>query len=97
MNKLNSVPILGVGQGELLLEEMDTDVTPGPNGGIQQKLQLTFGVSPAPGVTWNHYYKPNGTLVLIRIAADAGSGSPRRVYAFANFLEIFEQITYLES
>lgn len=96
LNKVNSVETLGVGAGELLLEDMDTAVQPDPSG-IKQVLQLTFAVSPTPGVTWNHLPKPDGTNVLVRVKADSGSGSPRRIYGTADFREIFNEITYVES
>lgn len=94
LNKINSVELLGVGVGELLFEDMATDVTPGPNGGLQQSVQLVMSVTPESGVTWNHVPKPNGTLDLVRIAADSGSGSPRRIYGSADFREIFNQLSY---
>ncbi len=95
INTINSASILGVGEGELLLESMDTDVTPGPDGSLQEQLVLFFAVTPVPGVTWNHLPKPDGTLDLVRVAADIGSGSPRRIYAGSDFTEIFSKINYV--
>jgi hypothetical protein len=96
INKVNSVEMLGVGVEELLLEDMDTVVQPGPDG-LQQMLQLTFAVSLAPLVTWNHLPKPDGTNIKVRVKADAGVGTPRRIYALADFRDIFNAISYVES
>ena len=96
INTINSFPVLGVGTGELLLVNMGTRVEPGPNG-LQQNVQLIFAVAPVPGFDWNHLPKPDGTLQPVRIAADAASGTPRRIYDESDFREIFNQISFVES
>ncbi len=63
VGKANSQPMLGCATGALLLEGLDTDVTPGTNGTLQQKAVLEFAVnlpgSPqaggygAVGTDWN--------------------------------------------
>lgn len=96
INKLNSVAMLGVGVGRLLLENFDTGVqfdTDGP----KQTLQLAFNVCPAINVSWNHLPKPDGTNVLVRYKADSGGGSPRRIYPYADFRQIFNTISFSET
>lgn len=96
LNKVNSVAVLGVGVGELLLEDMSTRVEPGPNG-LQQQVELAFAVSPEPGIDWNWLPKPDGTYQPVRRAADKLSGTPRRIYASADFRQIFASISFSES
>lgn len=93
LNTINSVSILGVGVGELLMEDMSTRVEPGPNG-LQQQVELSFAVSPEPGVDWNQLPKPDGTYQPVRRAADKLSGSPRRIYASKDFRAIFNFISF---
>lgn len=96
LNTLNTVAMLGVGVGELLFDDFSTRVEPGPNG-LQQQLELLFSVSPEPGITWNHLPQPDGSYALVRRAVDKLSGSPRRIFAYSDFRQIFNQITYVEA
>jgi hypothetical protein len=95
LNTVNSVAILNCPVGNLLLEDFDTEVTAGQDG-LQQQLVLMFAVNH-DSLDWNKLPKPDGTNVLVRIKADSGSGSPRRIYAYKDFTEIFNSITYVES
>lgn len=96
INTLNSVAMLGVGIGELLFEDMNTRVEPGPNG-LQQSIEFTFAVTDEPGVDWNWLPKPNGTPQPVRRAADKTAPTPRRIYAYKDFRAVFNQITYNEA
>jgi len=91
LNKINSTEVLGVGAGQLLLEEFDTKVAPSSDGKLSQQVQLSFAYSDND---WNKLPKPDGTLQLVRLKADSGSGSPRRIYASADFRQIFAKLSF---
>lgn len=80
----------------MLFDDFSTRYEPGPNG-LQQQLELLFSVSPEPGVEWNMLPKPDGSLRLVRRAVDKLAGTPRRIFAYMDFRDIFDQITYVES
>ena len=94
-NKLNSVAMFGCSIGTLRLEDMDTTIqidTDGP----KQAIQLAFAVTHRDDVSWNHLPKPDGTNVLVRYKADSGSGTPRRIYEYADFRAIFNHLTFVQ-
>lgn len=96
LNTINSAEVLGVGVGELLFADFGTKLEATQNG-LAQQLQLTFSVSPEPGVTWNHLPKPNGTPVLVRRLADKDAATPRRIFLSKNFAAIFAQLDRTEA
>lgn len=95
LNSLNDVAVLGIARGELLFADFSTKVEATQNG-LSQQLQLVFSVSPEPGVTWNHLPKPDGTPALVRRRSDVGAGSPRRIFRYKDFTEIFDQLERVE-
>lgn len=96
LNSLNDAEVLGVGRGELLFSDFTTKVEATQNG-LSQQLQLIFSVSPEPGVTWNHLPKPDGTPVLVRRRSDKGAATPRRIFRYKDFTEIFDQLERTEA
>jgi hypothetical protein len=88
--------MMGCSIGTLRFEDMDTTIqidTDGP----KQAIQLAFAVTHRDDVTWNHLPKPDGTNILVRYKADSGSGSPRRIYEYADFRQIFNALSFVES
>jgi hypothetical protein len=84
IGKINSVPVLGCGTGELLLEGMSTRVE-ATTQGFSQNLVLSFAAC-SPGQTWNHLPR-NGVPTLVKRA-----GSSDRIYQSADFTTIFDAL-----
>ena len=97
VGKINSVGVLQCVQGSLLLEGMGTDVTPGTNGTIQQKVALEFAFNPDPtggsaqGLDWNAFPFPDGSGYGIINAAGGGGQTP---YSYADFRAIFAGLNF---
>lgn len=96
LNKINSVAILGCPVGNLLLEDFNTKVMASTTEGLQQMLVLSFAVNH-DGLDWNTVQKPNGKYVKVRVSGDILASNPDRIFAYADFAEIFNSLQFEES
>lgn len=100
IGKCNSNAMLGVGEGALLLEGLDTDVTPATDGSIAQKAVLEFAVNlpacpqsggqGAVGTDWNMQPTGDGTgnWDLVVAASNTSVGA----IGYADFRTIFDYL-----
>lgn len=101
VGKVNQAVIFGTAVGALLLDGMDTDVTPQPDGSIQQKLVLEFSVnlpadpgaggSGAVGTDWNSVALNDGSGGW-DLAVSASGGVP--AIGYVDFRQIFNAISF---
>lgn len=100
IGKANSAPMLGVGPGALLLEGLDTEVTPATNGTLAQQAVLEFTVnlpgSPqaggagAVGVDWNMQPLNDGSGNWDYVVA--ASNTSVTPIGYADFRDIFNSL-----
>ena len=101
INKVNSSALLQANTGALLLEGMDTDVTPGSDGSLQQALVLEFAVNlvgfvdpttTPVGTDWNKMPTNDGSGDWDRVVSS--SNSSNYLFGYADFTQIFTKITF---
>ena len=101
IGKVNQDVTLGCAKGALLLDGMDTDVTPSVNGTIQQKLVLEFAVNlpadpggggaGAVGTDWNSVPLNDGTGGWDLAVSTTGGVPP---IGYVDFRTIFNYIQF---
>jgi hypothetical protein len=96
VGKVNNTAILLCNKGSLLLEGLDTNVSPSLTG-FNQKVGLQFAFNPdwtgasAGGLDWNSQELPDGSGVSLVSAAGGGGQRP---YAYKEFRSIFTGLSF---
>jgi hypothetical protein len=102
MGKLNAAPMLGATTGALILDGMDTELRPQPDGSMGQAVVLEFvcnlpgdpqaGTSGAVGTDWNMQPTGDGTGAW-DFVVDQSSGSVTPI-GYADFRDIFNYLQF---